>query len=320
MPDANVPAPLFRDPVYDGAADPVPIWNRAERCWWLLYTNRRALVDAPGVTWVHGTDIGIASTADRGTTWKYRGICEWEPFEKGRNTYWAPEVLWHDGQYHAYVSYITGVPADWNDSRTLCHFTSKDLWSWEFRSKVALSSDRVIDACVYPRPGGRGGWYMWYKDERNHSHTYLAESDDLFKWKVVGPAITDCAHEGPNVFAWRGHTWMTTDPWDGMGVYRAEDDTLTRWKRQANILRRPGKRTDDGFRATHGDVLVQGEEAYVFYFTHPGGVDQVGGRDRVTPYELRRTSLQVARLRESGGVIDCDRDELFPLVLKDGEA
>lgn len=36
--------PLFRDPVYDGAADPVVIWNRAERKWFMLYTNRRANV------------------------------------------------------------------------------------------------------------------------------------------------------------------------------------------------------------------------------------------------------------------------------------
>lgn len=35
-------APLFRDPVFDGAADPVLIYNREEKCWWMLYTNRRA--------------------------------------------------------------------------------------------------------------------------------------------------------------------------------------------------------------------------------------------------------------------------------------
>ncbi|MEZ4836778.1 MAG: DUF6713 family protein [Caldilineaceae bacterium] len=40
-------APLFRDPIYDGAADPTVIWNRQEQCWWLLYTNRRANVDLP---------------------------------------------------------------------------------------------------------------------------------------------------------------------------------------------------------------------------------------------------------------------------------
>ena len=30
------PAPLYRDPVHDGAADATLIWNRAEKCWWML--------------------------------------------------------------------------------------------------------------------------------------------------------------------------------------------------------------------------------------------------------------------------------------------
>ena len=29
-------APLFRDPITDGAADPVLIWNRTEKNWWML--------------------------------------------------------------------------------------------------------------------------------------------------------------------------------------------------------------------------------------------------------------------------------------------
>ena len=40
--DHIAPAPLFRDPVTDGAADPVLIWNREEKKWWMLYTQRRA--------------------------------------------------------------------------------------------------------------------------------------------------------------------------------------------------------------------------------------------------------------------------------------
>ena len=27
-------APLFRDPIYDGAADPTIIWNPKEKAWW----------------------------------------------------------------------------------------------------------------------------------------------------------------------------------------------------------------------------------------------------------------------------------------------
>ena len=105
-------APLFRDPVYDGAADPVVIWNRDEQAWWLLYTNRRANVPCEGFAWVHGTDIGIASSKDGGRTWAYRGVLQGLEFERGRNTFWAPEILWHGGLYHMYVSYVPGIPVD----------------------------------------------------------------------------------------------------------------------------------------------------------------------------------------------------------------
>jgi hypothetical protein len=57
--------PLFRDPVYDGAADPVVVWNPTARRWWMFYTNRRANVPGlSGVAWVHGCRIGIAESPD----------------------------------------------------------------------------------------------------------------------------------------------------------------------------------------------------------------------------------------------------------------
>ena len=80
-------APLFRDPIYDGAADPVIIWNRQEESWWIFYTNRRAAGVNHGVSYMHGSDIGIASSADCGRTWTYRGIAGGLEYEKGRNTY-----------------------------------------------------------------------------------------------------------------------------------------------------------------------------------------------------------------------------------------
>src|SRR3954465_264082 len=73
------PKPLFRDPIQDGAADPTLIWNSRENKWFMFYTNRRAktpVSETPGVTWVHGTKIGIAESSDRGATWKYRGTAD----------------------------------------------------------------------------------------------------------------------------------------------------------------------------------------------------------------------------------------------------
>lgn len=85
--------PLFRDPIYDGAADPVLCWNREKQKWFMFYTNRRANVPGTvGVSWVHGTPIGIAESSDGGATWKYRTTARID-YKKGKDTYWAPEVI-----------------------------------------------------------------------------------------------------------------------------------------------------------------------------------------------------------------------------------
>ena len=68
------PKPLFDDPVYHGAADPVIIYNKARKKWWMLYTNRRASINDSTVQWVHGTRIGIAESKD-GRVWKYVDTC-----------------------------------------------------------------------------------------------------------------------------------------------------------------------------------------------------------------------------------------------------
>jgi hypothetical protein len=89
--------PLFRDPVYDGAADPVLVWNPARQRWWMFYTNRRATAHGlPGVAWVHGTRIGIAESADGGAHWDYVGTAEVElPSGLGGKdtTHWAPDIV-----------------------------------------------------------------------------------------------------------------------------------------------------------------------------------------------------------------------------------
>ena len=308
MPQAS--APLFRDPIYDGAADPTVIWNEDERNWWMLYTCRRANVPCQRFAWVHGTDIGIATSNDNGQSWLYRGVLAGLEHEKGRNTFWAPEILRYDGQYHMFVSYVPGVPVDWSGPRYIQHMTSKNLWDWQFESRLTLSSQRVIDACVIQMPDGV--WRMWYKDEANGSHTYLAESSDLYDWQARGPAITDCAHEGPNVFAWQGYYWLITDTWKGQAVYRSAD-AMT-WERQADILAESGIRTDDAANGLHADVLVLGKRAYIFYFTHP---------DRQSPAEpegthplwYKRTSIQVAELEMKDGALVCDRNKPFDFWL-----
>ena len=302
------PAPLFRDPVFDGAADPSLIWNDKERAWWVFYTNRRAnAADAQdGVRWCHGTDIGIASSADGGRSWTYRGTAKGLEFESGRNTFWAPCLVEHGRTYHMYAAYVRGVPADWSGDRHIVHYTSRDLVNWKFEAIVPLSSERVIDAFVQAKPDG--GWRMWYKDEDHGSHIYGADSEDLYRWKVVGPVVTSAPQEGVAVFWWRGSYRMLVDRWQGMGVLRSDD--LTRWTEQpGTILGVPGSRPDDADIGRHGEVVVQGPDAFLFYFTHP-----FGPKAHTEPGK-HRSALQVAKLEIKDGAIVCDRDRPFELTL-----
>ena len=304
----KAPAPLFLDPVYEGPTDPTIIYNRGEKTWWILYTQRRANVPGHGFAWVHGTDIGVASSKD-GQTWLYRGILDIEPIEPGRNTFWAPEVLWANGCYHMFVSYITGVPADWTGPRDILHYTSDNLWSWRYQGTLDLSSHRVIDACVYPISGG---WRMWYKDEADHSYTHYADSADLYRWKHMGVATDDQPEEGPNVFRLGGKYWMIADVWKGQGVYSSDD--LTHWKRQpGDILAEPGLRKDDGSRGHHADVLVTGETAYIFYFVHPD--EDMPAGDSYSAWPRSRSCIQAAMLKVENGCLKVIRDEDFEFEL-----
>ncbi|WP_226667844.1 glycosyl hydrolase [Metabacillus litoralis] len=309
MAKTNTPkSPIFRDPIFDGAADPTIIWNHEEKQWWILYTSRRANVQCEGVSWVHGTDIGIASSSDGGQTWVYRGIIQGLDFERGRNTFWAPEIIFHEGVYHMYVSYIQGVPNQWEGhKRQILHYTSHNLWDWTFKSNLKLSSDYVIDACVYELP--KGGYRMWYKDEKNHSYTYAADSVDLYHWEVVGPVLTDFPHEGPNVFYFKDYYWMVVDKWAGQAIYRSED--CESWHYNNTILQNPGERHDDSSYGYHADVHVHLEEAFIFYFTHPDRKEGMSSE----AYESKRTSLQVAKLDVLDGKLICDRNGSFILNL-----
>ena len=294
--------PLFRDPVHDGAADPVLCWNRAEGKWFMFYTNRLANVpEAPGVSWVHGTRIGIAESSDGGATWKYRGTADIN-YGEGECTHWAPEVIEHDGTYHMYLTFVPGIFTNWNAPRDIIHLTSENLLKWKYESTLKLASDRVIDACVIQLPDGT--WRLWYKNERDRSHIYYADSTDLFTWKDRGKAISDQSGEGAKVFRWKGRYWMVVDVWDGLSIYSSDD--CRNWKRQgSNLLREPGKMPTDRGRGGHPDVVVSGDRAFLFYFVHQGGQDA----EPNDPYAQRRSVIQVVELEYKDGELTCDRDK-----------
>lgn len=315
-PGEGLPAakPLFRDPVFDGAADPVVVWNPHAGRWWMFYTNRRAKAEGlSGVTWVHGTPIGIAESADAGASWKYlgtAGITVPDELGGGAASFWAPEVVaGPDDSFHMFLSVVPGVFTDWNHPRAIVHLTSKDLRDWKYQSTLKLSSDRVIDACVARLPDGT--WRMWYNNEKDRKSIYYADSPDLAVWTDKGKAVGDRTGEGPKVVRWKDAWWMITDVWDGLGVYRSTD--ALNWEPQReNLLRTPGQGADDKVKGGHADVVVCGERAWIFYFTHPGRQGPDAGNDS---YERRRSSIQVAELKEEAGRLSCDRDRVTNIRL-----
>lgn len=290
---------LFRDPVYDGATDPVVV--AAPGGWRMFYTQRRATHPdpGPGVSWVHGTRIGVARSAD-GVVWEYDGTLEPDaaglarcagapPAEVGV-THWAPEVIYDGTRWRMYLTEIDGVPDRWPGfARTIVEYVSDDLDRWERRGPVPLSSDRVIDAAVSRCPDGR--WRLWFKDEAAESVTAVATSPDLQDWTVDGVAIGGRPHEGPVVFELGGWWWLLTDEWRGMAVHRSTD--AVQWRRQggpdATILA-TGVGSPSG-RGHHGSVVRDGDDVWLYFFGHPRNERGAEGS-----HDERRCAVYRARL------------------------
>lgn len=313
----NPPAPLYTDPVHGAPTDPTVIEGPDGR-WWMFYTQRRAGDTGPGVVWVHGTDIARACSTDGGLTWSYAGVVAGLDPLPGRNTLWAPEVVFAEGRFHMFVTHVIGVPSQWSGpDRRILHHVSDDLQHWDYLGVVPLSSHRVIDAAVHPRPAG--GYRLWFKDEAHHSWTWAADSEDLQTWGPSGPVITGQGHEGPNVFELSGRFWMIVDEWRGLAVHTSPD--LDRWERQGLILDQPGRRALDQSVGRHADVVVGrdadgGQVGWIFYFTDRLGDTTSGHPGPIDDTQAHETDIQVAELRVVDGRLVCDRDASFSLDLR----
>src|ERR1700744_3919617 len=141
--------PLYCDPIFDCAADSTIIWNPIVKKWWMYYTNRRANVPGlSGVTWVHGTPIGIAESADGGAHWHY--VCDAQfdlPAEYGGTnvTCWAPDLIRAPhGTWQMFLTVVPGIFEDWNHPRSIVQLTSADMVHWHEPRPLSLASDRVI--------------------------------------------------------------------------------------------------------------------------------------------------------------------------------
>ena len=217
-----------------------------------------------------------------------------------------------------FVSYIQGVRNHWSGNACIAHYTSKNLWDWKYAGKPQINSN-IIDPTLYRTPDGT--WKMWYKDQNRGSVTMMAESKNLKKWITHDqPAIGGNAHEGPKVFRFGNYYWMITDEWQGLRVYRSTD--LNTWEKQGLLLDKPGKRFQDTPQGAHADVVVAGDKAYIFYFTHPGRKSHTETRNDESgnlPYQYRRSCIQVSPLTIQDGLLICDRNSDFDFYLPNEE-
>lgn len=306
---------LYRDPVYDGATDPTAVIDTAGS-WWMFYTQRRATHPdpGPGVAWVHGSRVGIARSHD-GVAWTYAGtlapdaaglaLAPGVPPAVADRTHWAPEVVSDGERWHMYLTEIDGVPDRWPGfARTIVHYVSDDLASWQRVGPLELSSDRVIDAGVARTPDGR--WRLWYKDEAADSVTMVAVSDDLETWTDEGVAIGGRAHEGPFVFQLGGRWWMIVDEWRGMGVHRSDD--AVSWERQGgpdDVILGADAVPGAGF-GHHGAAVCDGDDVWFYFFGHPARAAAPSeDNDPADPDDLadRRCAIYRARLSVRDGAL-----------------
>ena len=304
------PKPLYRDPIYDGAADPSVIWNQREKRWFMFYTNRRANVEGlEGVQWVHGTPIGIAESEDGGATWRYRQNAIIK-MPESNPTYWAPDVIATENEYHMFLTVVPGIFNNWNHPRKIMQLSSDDLINWRYIATLQLNSDRVIDAEVVSLP--QGGYRLFYNDEPDGKSIYYADSKDLYSWEDRGKVNMQSRGEGPAVFYWRDFWWMMIDSWSGLSVFRSRD--LQTWQPQSyRLLEQPGQGGDDQVKGGHADVVISDDRAYLFYFTHPGRTIKATGRD---DYTTRRSSIQVTELQIKDAWLTCDRNLSIPIHLQ----
>lgn len=276
----------------------------------MFYTNRRASnsSDTAGVSWCHGTRIGIAASKD-GVNWNYKDTCDINFRPNPGYTFWAPAVIKHKNLYHMFVTYVPGVFEDWNHPREIIHATSKDLLHWNYESTLPLANKKVIDPTVFKLPDG--SWRMWYNNEMDRKSIYYADSKDLYNWVDKGKAI-GARGEGPSIFSFKGKYWMMVDVWKGMEFYYSSD--LLNWTLQPNrVLELPGQLAEDQAIGGHGDVIENNGRLYLYYFTHPGRYK--GTKVKPNSLDDRRTLIQLTELKELNGLLDCNRNQpsIIPL-------
>jgi hypothetical protein len=128
----------------------------AEKEWTMLYTQRRANVQSPGVAFCYGTAIGVATSKDHGHSWVYKGALNLE-FEQGQNTFWAPDVVYDKG----YLSHVCGIhPRAFTANGVAIHtwYTTpaKTCGTGNMKVRLNLPDHNIIDPTLTNCPMANG--------------------------------------------------------------------------------------------------------------------------------------------------------------------
>ena len=130
----------------------------------------------------------------------------------------------------------------------------------------------------------------------------------MINWTYQGEQNTINNHgDGPIIFVWKGYYWLILNAENGgnrgLTVWRSHDGS-DNWTNEGTILATGGSRPHDKGAVRTGDVVVSGDEAYLFYYVmddrYPRG---------------KQSLVQVARLVFNEGALTCDRNAPFELKL-----
>ena len=237
--------PLFADPVFDAAHDPEFVWSEREQTWWVAYLQNRynsPLSDPAGACpYCALTDIGLASTPNRGRTWIYRGVARGLDLpvalreapinangtqQFGGATWYRPAILKTALAYHGFWVYTAASSAGPAQFKVV-HYTSSNLKNWSFVGTV--TGDHGYDSVVYhTRPNGRTTGGRFVLMSTNSPGEQAFESTDLSAWRPINASdkqLNRQIGEGPHVMEWHGAMWLN---WEGCPIpYRSGPGCIT---------------------------------------------------------------------------------------------
>jgi hypothetical protein len=327
MAQAQVPAPLFVDPVYHGSCDPEVVWNENDQRWYIYYTARRPKLEN---TWL-GTPIGVASSKDM-LHWDFKGYCKFDGTGGDKDspfTFWAPAIISANDTLHMFVTWKADtIPnkGPWGGQGWIVHYKTPlddPVNGWQKVGALHDSTINAIDATVYKTGKTFHVWFKGKERSASKHELYHQVTSGFVNWKNSGFSRSEVFNaeatgsdfeEAPYIFQWKGKYWLVTDPHNGLFVYSSMD--AEKWKFQGTILMEGGTRKLDHSMARHCSVAVTGDRAFIFYHVEPWrryDLEKINGPERQRifqqPLKNRESVLQMAELEVIEGKLVCDRNK-----------